>query len=324
MRQSSRGRPVLARCLLAFASLSAAILMQGQASVSAVQSLPSYTLALPVDEVGLTFHAADANGLPVNDLKLDELRLLDNGTPPRRILDFYPLLDHPIRAGILIDTSESMERALPASRAIASRFARQVLRQNTDQAFVMEFGYSARIDQPWTSEPHALAAAIWNISAGRDNPAPGTAIFNTLYRTCGSEFGSVDHPATGNFILLFSDGDDNAGLTTLHDVVNACQRTNTAIYAFRMEPVSGLIFSGPKTLADLAEQTGGRVFSGSASDAEIDSDLRTIEADLRNQYRLVFKPAEWQHDGSFHRVELKGPARAGTIAIPSGYYAPVR
>jgi VWFA-related protein len=324
MHPMSMGRSALARNLLVFASLSAAILMHGQIGVSTIQPQPSYTLALPVDEVGLTFHAADANGLPVNDLKLDELRLLDNGTLPRRILAFYSLLDHPIRAGILIDTSESMERALPASRVIASRFARQVLRQSTDQAFAMAFGYSARITQPWTSEPLALSAAIRNIAAGRDNPVPGTAIFNTLYRTCGSEFGSVDHPAAGNFILLFSDGDDNAGLATLQDVVNACQRTNTAIYAFRMEPATGLISSGPKILADLAEQTGGRVFSGSGSDAEVDSDLRTIEADLRNQYRLVFKPAGWQHDGSFHRIELRGPPRVDRIAIPSGYYAPVR
>jgi Ca-activated chloride channel homolog len=324
MRPTSNRRSALLICVLVLASSSAAIFTQGQTGASAVQPLPSYTLALPVDEVGLTFHAADANGLPVNDLKLDELRLLDNGTPPHRILAFYSLLDHPIRAGILVDTSESMENSLAVSRAIASRFARQVLRQSSDHAFVMEFGYSARIIQPWTNEPLSLSAAIRNIAAGRDNPVPGTAIFNTLYRTCSSEFVNVDHPSGGNVILLFSDGEDNAGLTTLKDVVNACQRTNTAIYAFRMEPATGLISSGPKNLADLVEQTGGRVFSGSASDAEVDSDLRTIEADLHNQYRLVFKPSEWRHDGSFHRIELNVPARVNSVMIPSGYYAPVR
>jgi hypothetical protein len=44
-----------------------------------------------VDEVSLTFHAADAHGLPVNDLKLDELRVLDNGRSPRRIVAFHSL-----------------------------------------------------------------------------------------------------------------------------------------------------------------------------------------------------------------------------------------
>jgi len=72
------------------------------------QSDNAYRLKLPVDEVGLTFHAADAHGLPVNDLKPGEITLLDNGRPPRRILAFQLMQDFPIRAGILIDTSESM------------------------------------------------------------------------------------------------------------------------------------------------------------------------------------------------------------------------
>src|ERR1700691_3380622 len=162
----------------------------------------------------------------------------------------------------------------------------------------MEFGYSAKIVQPWTSEPLTLSAVIGSVRAGRENPLPGTAIFDTLYQTCLSEFGNSDHAATGNLILLFSDGEDNAGQTTLENVVNACQHTNTAIYAFRSAPASGLLSSGSKNLAELASQTGGRVFAASATDAEIDSDLGTIEADLRNQYRLVYKPAEWKHDGS--------------------------
>lgn len=316
-------RSTLIRALLVLACVSPAIHTHAQAGTSAAQ-LPTYSLTVSVDEVGLTFHAADAHLMPVNDLRLDELNLLDNGKPPRRILAFCPLQDHPIRAGIVIDTSESMQLALQTSRAIALKYARQILRQKTDQAFVMEFGYSAKIVQPWTSEPLTLSAVIGSVRAGRENPLPGTAIFDTLYQTCLSEFGNSDHAATGNLILLFSDGEDNAGQTTLENVVNACQHTNTAIYAFRSAPASGLLSSGSKNLAELASQTGGRVFAASATDAEIDSDLGTIEADLRNQYRLVYKPAVWKHDGSFHRIELRAPARVDSITIPSGYYAPVR
>ena len=125
--------------LLTCALLPAAMPAFAQTDASQAQ-LSSFTLAVPVDEVGLTFHAADAHGLPVNDLKLDELTLVDNGKPPHRILDFYLLQDHPIRAAILIDTSESMQPALKDSRAIALKVAQKVLRQSTDQALVMEFG----------------------------------------------------------------------------------------------------------------------------------------------------------------------------------------
>jgi hypothetical protein len=67
-----------------------------------------YSLNVSVDEVSLSFHAEDAHGLPVNDLKLDELKIFDNGKPPSRVVVFQPLRDFPIRAGILMDTSESM------------------------------------------------------------------------------------------------------------------------------------------------------------------------------------------------------------------------
>src|SRR5579862_5208736 len=81
-----------------------------QTSVAATQSASPYRVA--VDEVILTFHASDTHNLPINDLKLEELTLLDNDKPPRKILAFESLQNHPIRAGILIDTSQSMQRHL--------------------------------------------------------------------------------------------------------------------------------------------------------------------------------------------------------------------
>jgi hypothetical protein len=103
--------------------------------------VPPYSLSVFVDEVSLTFHAADAHGLSINDLKLDELSLLDNGKPPHRILAFQSLQDLPIRAGILVDTSQSMAQNLSSDRATSVKYAQQLFRQQTDQAFVMDFDF---------------------------------------------------------------------------------------------------------------------------------------------------------------------------------------
>jgi Ca-activated chloride channel family protein len=279
-----------------------------------------YNLSVSVDEVILTFHAADSRGLPINDLKLDELKLLDNGKPPRKILAFDPMYDFPIRAGILMDTSGSMSDHLSGNRAISIEYAQRLLRRQTDQAFVMNFGYTSQITQIWTSDSGALTSGILKVAPGGQNPIGGTAIFDTLFRACLYGFGNVDYAASGNFILLFSDGEDNASRTSLEDVVDVCQRTNTAIYAFHFEPKTGS--TGPEKLAALASQTGGRVFREDDSEAAIYADLRTIESDLRNQYRLVYKPAALKHDGSFHRIALNGPERVGSLQIRSGYYAP--
>jgi VWFA-related protein len=277
----------------------------------------SFNLKVAVDEISLTFHATDVNGLPVNDLKLDELKLLDNNRPPRRILVFQSLRDLPIRGGILIDTSQSMEQTRPADQAIAITYAQHILEQKTDQAFVMSFNRRLQMRQAWSNDPAALTTAIHHATASPST----TAIFDTIYAACRYQFGMLPHDGTGNFILLFSDGEDDASYLPLQTTVDMCQQTNTAIYVFRAE--SGPSFStGLGTLSQLASLTGGRVFRDSASASEIDEDLRIIQANLRNQYRLVYNPEGLKHDGSFHRIVLLPPTRVAAITVRSGYYAP--
>ncbi len=294
---------------------------ESQAQGASDQNAETYGLRVFDDEVVVTFHAEDANGLPVNDLKLDELRLLDNGRAPRKVLAFQSLQDFPIRAGILIDTSESMRESLAGNRAISIQYAQKLLRQKTDQAFVMDFGRLSRVLQPWTNDAGALTAGIGKITAGGESRVSGTAIFDTIFRACSTQFGKVDYAASGNFILLFSDGEDNASYVSLKDAVAMCQRSNTAIYAFRPD-AKDRFSSGPQTLAELAAETGGRVFHDLGSEAGVYEDLRSIEADLRNQYRLVYKPVDLKHDRSFHRIEIRGPERVDKITVRSGYYAP--
>jgi Ca-activated chloride channel homolog len=94
------------------------------------------------------------------------------------------------------------------------------------------------------------------------------------------------------------------------------------VYVFRAPTSPGTYSTGPQTLTDLAAQTGGRIFHWDDSPAAIYEDLRTIDAGLRNQYRIVYKPAEIAHNGSFHRIELEFPDRVRSLTVRSGYYAP--
>jgi Ca-activated chloride channel family protein len=307
--------------LLLLMHLAAALRADSQTNASAPQRAVPYSLRVSVDEVSLSFHAEDAHGLPVNDLKLDELSLLDNGKPPRRIVAFGSLRDFPIRGGILIDTSESMEGYLPRNRAISIEYAQRLLRQQTDQAFVMDFDLQSTLTQPWTSNVAALTTGLRGFIANAKRRPGGTAVFDAIYRACLNQFGRLERTDTANFVLLFSDGEDNASLASLKDAVDMCQRSNTAIYVFRAQP-QGRFSPGPKTLAELAAKSGGRVFYDDDSDAGIYNDLRIIEADLRNQYHLIYKPSDLRHDGSFHHIELKGPARVESIDVRTGYYAP--
>ncbi len=299
--------------------------LQTNIAASQFQGTGPYNLCVSVDEVILNFHAADARGLPVNDLKLDELRLLDKGKPPRKILTLQLLRDYPIRAAILVDTSWSMHEQHATIRAIAGKYAASVLRQQTDQAIVVEFGDRSEILQPWSSDPATLSAAIAGSTAS-DVSLLGntTALFDVLYATCHYQFGKINHAASANFIMLFSDGDDDASRVSLKQAVDMCQSADTVIYAFRAEAGSAFDAEGSGTLVKLARETGGRVFNYNQSADGVYDDLRTIEANLRNQYRIIYKPPELKHDGSFHAIELTTPDRVDSLVVRSGYYAPVR
>jgi VWFA-related protein len=277
------------------------------------QSTPTYNLKVAVDEVELTFHATDAHDLPVNDLKLEELRILDNSRAPRRIVLFQSLRDLPIRAGILIDTSSSMEPSRARDQAIAIAYAQRILDQKTDQAFVLSFGQRSQMRRTWSNDPVALTTAIRQSGIFPS----ATAIFDTIYAACRHQFDKLSHASTGNFILLFSDGEDDASFLSLQDAANMCQQTNTAIYTFRADSPFG-----SKALFQLASLTGGQVFRDSASLSEIDENLHIVQANLRNQYRLVYNPAELKRDGTFHSVVLLPPDRVVGVNVRSGYYSP--
>ena len=215
----------------------------------------TYSLSVAVNEVTLEFHASDGHGLPLNDLKLADLHILDDGLPPARVSKFQVLRDVPIRVAFLFDTSTSMAPALTHNREIALQFTQNILRQSSDQAFIANFGSVAKSVQPWTNDAKALELSLRYPSAYGERTRPGTALYDAVYQACHYQFAAADKASTSNLILLFSDGEDNASHFDLSQTVQACQHTHTAIYAFRTD--SSL---GTSALVELSEKTGGRVF----------------------------------------------------------------
>jgi VWFA-related protein len=274
--------------------------------------------------VSVPFHVADFHGVAIADLTLADMRITDNGKAPKQIVSFEVYRDLPIRGGVLIDTSRSVLENLRRNQQISTDYVRQFMRRTAgngqnDEAFVMRFDFETRLVQDWTADGDVLAASIRNVAADHESRLGGTAIYDAVYTACRDQFGKVANGATGNFLLLFSDGLDNASHTRIEDDVDICQQTNTAIYIFSGAAKS-MFIEGQRTLTDLAEQTGGRIFFEQTTSGVRD-DLRLMEANLRTQYRLVYKPAKLKADGTFHRIKLESPSRGGVITARSGYYA---
>ena len=71
---------------------------------------------------------------------------LDNGRSPRRISSpLIPPSAGPFGAAILLNTSESMQNFVSASKQIAQRFAEHIFRQESDQAILIDFAYASNM-----------------------------------------------------------------------------------------------------------------------------------------------------------------------------------
>jgi Ca-activated chloride channel homolog len=287
-----------------------------------VQTQPTnaqpYTFRVPVDEISLRFHASDQLGKPLTQLAIRDLQLSDNGKVQSNIMTLQALQDLPIRAGFLFDISASVLKEVEFDRSIIETYASQLLRKGVDQAFVMQFDTETLLTQSWTDLDPAIAAGSAAVGPRPNRYAPLTAILDSLYTTCRDQW--MNQPgSTGNFILLFTDGEDNASHVYLSEAVDMCQRAHVAIYIFD----SGRSFhssEGYKTMTDLTHQTGGRLFIHPRPE-EIWKDLQMMEAEQRNQYFLVYKPSGLRPDGSFHRIALRCHVPRARIASRSGYYA---
>ncbi len=287
------------------------------AQSASAPSVPPYTFRVSANEISLTFHATGPNGAPLTHLTRADLHLTDNGKRQTNIVMLQEYDNLPIRAGFLFDTSASMMSLIDFNRSIIRVYASQLLRPGYDRAFVEQFDTQTFMRQDWTGSSGAIASGAAAVGNTPDRYDPLTAIFDSLYTTCRDQWKpGLDHP-TGNFILLFSDGEDDASHAYLSEAVDMCQRTRTAIYAF-LNGRRRAFSDGYRTLQDLTAQTGGRLFVNPHGSQIID-DLRIIEAEQRNQYRLVYKPSNFQADRSFHRIRLT--VANARISTRSGYYA---
>jgi VWFA-related protein len=276
-------------------------------------------LKFSVDEIGLTFHVIDAKGAPITHLTSADLRLSDNYKRQDRIVMLQSYQNLPIRAGFLFDTSKSMLEDIDNNDSIIHLYASRLLRKGIDRAFVMQFDTEPLIRQNWTDNDALIAAGAAAIRE-RNNHLPITALFDSLYTTCRDLWPDNREEATGNFILLFSDGmDDDSHHAFLSNAVDMCQRRRTAIYVIANSKKSPFS-EGQRTLEELAYETGGRVFFNPQGN-QIWEDLQIIEAEQRNQYRLVYRPSNFKANGDFHRIKLSCSIKGAKVFTRSGYYA---
>jgi Ca-activated chloride channel family protein len=134
-------------------------------------------------------------------------------------------------------------------------------------------------------------------------------------------------------IVIISDGGDNNSHYTSAQIEALVREADVQIYAMGVfDPLAGLFLppeqiSGPKLLAEIATQTGGRAFAATLT-GDLPGVASRIAIELRNEYVLGYYPKKSKHDGKYRKVEVKVAAPTGVSDLKphwrQGYYAPAQ
>jgi Ca-activated chloride channel homolog len=151
----------------------------------------------------------------------------------------------------------------------------------------------------------------------------GTALYDAVYRACKEKFlkDRPEHPAR-KAIIIVSDGEDNQSDVSKAQAIEMAQRAEVIIYAISTDD-SGLVMRGDKTLEQLAEATGGRAFFPFKM-KDITRSYAAIEDELRSQYVVSYKPADFDADGRYRSIEISTLKKDLQVRARKGYFAPAQ
>jgi len=280
---------------------------------------PVATIKTQVREVNVIFTVTDKHGRFKKDLKQEDLHILDDGKAPEQIRDFRAETDLPLRVGLLVDASNSIRDRFRFEQDAAIEFLNQIVRPKFDKAFVLGFDTTAEVTADFTDSSEQLSRGVRML-----RPGGGTALFDAVYYACRDKLmKQKDRSTVRRAIILVSDGDDNQSHSTLSEAIEMAQRAEVIIYTISTS-TSNTEDRGDKVLRKLSENTGGRAFSPFKIQ-DVSDAFREIQDELRSQYAVAYKPADFRADGHFRPIQITAENNKKLfVRARRGYYAPMQ
>jgi VWFA-related protein len=296
--------------------ISAASLLLRAARSSAQEDA---TFSSDVQVVNLLATVRNKKNEILRDLSKDDFQILENGRP-QTIKYFTRETDLPLTIGLLVDTSLSQTGVLDAERGASLRFLDQVLRENKDHVFIMQFDLAVQVRQPLTASRHDLSESLAFVDTPTRNQlrsqyGGGTLLFDAVVEASQE---TMKKQKGRKALIILSDGGENGSDATLSEAIDAAARTETLIYT--------ILFSDGSYGADrgimqrLAKETGGGYFEVSKK-LTIDQVYALIQDDLRSQYSVGYVSDRPTQISEFRKVQLTVKRPALVVQSRSRYWA---
>ena len=233
----------------------------------------------------------DRSGAPIRGLAESDFEVFVDGErqPLQR---FDNAANQPIHAGILFDTSLSMDQRLDAAEEAALHFFELVLGPH-DRACLITFNDQPELAVGFTGSREALAGGLADLVAEGETALYDSILYSLYY------FGGLRGKRA---LILLTDGGDSSSEHRFDDVLEFARRSQVAIYSIGIDiDQRELLFRG--RLQQLCNETGGRCFFITGA-SELPRVYERIETEVRSQYVLVFESPESETE-TFRKVEVK-------------------
>src|SRR5580700_7658405 len=279
---------------------SAATLFLRASRVSAQQEDATFSSGVQV--VNLFATVLNKNHEILRDLTKDDFQVLENGRP-ENIRYFTRESDLPLTIGLMVDTSMSQVKVLDAERGASLRFLDQVLRENKDHVFIMQFDLAVQTRQPLTASRRELGQALAYVdtptrSQLQSQYGGGTLLFDSIVDASQD---IMKKQQGRKALIVLSDGGENGSDASISDAIEAAQRAETLIYTILFS--DGSYGSNPGIMQRLAKETGGGYFEVSKK-LSIDQVYALIQEDLRSQYSIGFVSDHPTNIAEFRKIQL--------------------
>jgi VWFA-related protein len=281
--------------------------------------------------VNLNVKALNRVGQPLIDLKPEDFTIYEDGS--RQEISHFRPVDAPVNLILLLDLSGSTKNKRKAMQEAANRFIDVLPRQ--DNVAIVAFTRKYRPLTDFTDDKAKLKSVLKDIK----DISGDTAFYDSMWKALDR----LDQLSDARkAIIVLTDGEDDSIESTdptehtFEQLLERASEEDVTIYPIYFSPSNhydkvGLLFGGgnlmgsdksriaAKQLSDLAEQTGGEIFSAQREE-NLEDAYRRVAAELHTLYSLAYSPDNLKHNGEFRKVTVK-VSRDGAVArTRRGYY----
>jgi VWFA-related protein len=293
--------------VIAIAGISISAFCQSTATTDTGATFSTETRLVP-----LSVTVQDKSGHLITNLTQSAFQVYENGV--LQPLKVFKREDVPVSLGLIIDNSGSMRD----KRAKVAAAALDLVKDSNpaDEVFIVNFNDEAFLDAEFTNDTTKMEQALSKIDS-----RGGTAMRDAIRM-------SIDHLKEGakrdkKVLLVVTDGNDNASIISLENLVKEAQNSGVLLYAIGLltEEERTEAKKAKRSLDALTEATGGEAFYPKEL-TDVDRIAHQVAHDLRNQYSLAYSPTNQKLDGSYRQIKVTINAPGHPIArTRSGYYA---